>query len=175
MAVGQHVGMTAPSPDDAFGRFVASLEYPMFVVTVRADDDGEHAGCLVGFATQVSIRPPRLMVCISTANHTHGVAARASVVAVHRLRPDQDPLARRFGERTGDEEDTFAGVAWSPGPSAVPVLDDCPGVVVGRIALRVPLGDHTGLVLDPVEVRDDGSPGQYGFRQARHLRPGHPA
>jgi flavin reductase (DIM6/NTAB) family NADH-FMN oxidoreductase RutF len=37
---------------EAFEKLVSLLDYPMFVVTTRAGD--EPAGCLVGFATQVS-------------------------------------------------------------------------------------------------------------------------
>jgi flavin reductase (DIM6/NTAB) family NADH-FMN oxidoreductase RutF len=42
-----------------FDAFVAGLDYPMFVVTTA--HDGERAGCLVGFTTQVSLHPPRLL------------------------------------------------------------------------------------------------------------------
>lgn len=167
--------VAGPPWTGAFDAFVGALDPPMFIVTARAADDGETAGCLIGFATQASIRPRRLLVCVSVVNHTHRVAARAGVVAVHRLRPDQRRYARAFGARTGDETDTFAGIAWTPGPQGVPVLDGVPGVVVGRILARLPLGDHTGLLLDPVEVRDDGTPGQLGMRAARDIPPGHPA
>ncbi len=42
----------------AFEDVVALLNYPMFVVTTRSED--EMSGCLVGFASQVSINPPAL-------------------------------------------------------------------------------------------------------------------
>ena len=45
---------------EEFGSFVSGLDYPMFVVTAAAD--GRRAGCLVGFTSQVSIDPPRLLV-----------------------------------------------------------------------------------------------------------------
>ena len=43
--------------DDAFEKLVDLLDYPMFVVTAHAE--GVAAGCLVGFASQTSIHPPR--------------------------------------------------------------------------------------------------------------------
>lgn len=165
--------MNGPAANADFERFVGALEYPMFVLTAAAG--GERAGCLVGFATQCSIRPPRLLVCVAHANHTHRVAMAATVVAVHRLRPDQDALARLFGGRTGDEVDKFAHCEWSPGREGVPILADVPGVVVGAVIERIPLGGHTGLLLDPVDARDDGSAGQYGYRRARAIAPGHPS
>ena len=62
---------------EAFEKLVSLLDYPMFVVTTRAGD--ESAGCLVGFASQVSIRPPRFLVgTVETQSHLPGgPAARA--------------------------------------------------------------------------------------------------
>ena len=48
---------------EAFEELVALLNYPMFVVTTQANDTA--AGCLVGFASQTSIHPPRFLVGIS--------------------------------------------------------------------------------------------------------------
>ena len=42
---------------EAFEKLVALLNYPMFVVTTQSG--GVAAGCLVGFASQASIHPPR--------------------------------------------------------------------------------------------------------------------
>ncbi|HEX8931084.1 MAG TPA: flavin reductase, partial [Actinomycetota bacterium] len=51
----------APSDQAALDRLVDRLDYPMLIVT--AETDGERAGCLVGFATQCSIEPPRFLLC----------------------------------------------------------------------------------------------------------------
>jgi len=69
---------------DAYDRFnlVGDLDYPMFIVTTRSTK-GERAGCLVGFATQCSIDPPRVLVCISRANRTYRVAEDAEALGVH--------------------------------------------------------------------------------------------
>ena len=45
---------------DTFNELAGDLEYPMFIVTARAGD--EPLGCLVGFATQMSIDPPRFLI-----------------------------------------------------------------------------------------------------------------
>jgi len=50
---------------------------PVFVVTAYADD--RRAGCVVGFATEVSIHPARFLACISRQNATFPVAMRARV------------------------------------------------------------------------------------------------
>jgi flavin reductase (DIM6/NTAB) family NADH-FMN oxidoreductase RutF len=156
---------------------LGSLDYPMFVVTTVASDDHELSGCLVGFATQCSIRPTRFLVCISLVNHTARVAARADHLAVHLIPRDQAAIASLFGERTGDMVDKFSSCEWDAGPGGVPELRACPDRFVGRIVERVPLGDHTGYVLAP--ERADGraqSEGDYvRFQDVEDLPPGHPA
>jgi len=94
-------------------RFVAPLDQPMYVLTVAGTDGGHPSGCLVGFATQCSIAPPRLLACLSKENHTYRAAASASVAAVHRLAASDHDLAALFGEQTGDEIDKFARCAWT--------------------------------------------------------------
>ena len=91
--------------DDAFDRLIGMLDYPMFVVTTRADD--ELSGCLVGFATQTSIHPRRFLVGLSRSNHTCGVAARSDYLAVHVVARRHIGLARLFGGETGDRIDKF--------------------------------------------------------------------
>lgn len=156
-----------------FDRFVEPLDYPMFVVTTT--DGEERSGCLVGFTTQASIDPPRFLVCLSEQNHTFRVAAGAELLAVHVLDEQQHGLAEVFGGETGDEVDKFAEVGWRPGPGGVPLLDDCPAYVVGRILERRPLGDHTGFLLEPVaaEGADDAEP--LTLDDVDDLEPGHPA
>jgi flavin reductase (DIM6/NTAB) family NADH-FMN oxidoreductase RutF len=156
---------------------LASLDFPMFALTTVAADDGERSGCMIGFATQCSIDPPRFLACISVENHTARVALRAHALALHVIPLDQLDLAKLFGQETGDAVDKFSRCAWSPGPDGVPLLDACPTRFVGRIVERVALGDHTGYVVDPVLA--DGpapGPGDYvRFQDVRDLDPGHPA
>jgi flavin reductase (DIM6/NTAB) family NADH-FMN oxidoreductase RutF len=158
----------------AFGALAGRLDYPMYVVT--AYDGTERAGCLVGFATQCSIDPARFLVCVSERNHTHRVALRADVLAVHVLRASQHSLAALFGGETGDEVDKLARCAWHEGPGGVPVLDDCAGWFAGRVLARHDLGDHTGLLLAPVGGGvPEEEPALLRFAHVRDLEPGHDA
>lgn len=157
---------------DEFERFVAGIDYPLFVVTTCAEDDGERSGCLVGFATQCSIDPPRFLIGLSETNHTFGVAQRSSYLAVHLIGRDQIELAELFGGETGDEVDKFERVSWHDGPHGVPLVDDLPGWFVGRIVERVPLGDHLGHMLEPVAARA-ATVDNLQFGEARSIDPGH--
>jgi flavin reductase (DIM6/NTAB) family NADH-FMN oxidoreductase RutF len=164
----------APSAGaEAFEAFAATSDYPMFVLT--AGRGRRRAGCLVGFATQTSIDPPRFLVCASVANATARVVRRAPFVGVHQLGEDQCELAALFGEESGDWTDKFSRCRWHPDRSGVPVLDDCPAWLIGRIVGRFALGDHTGLLLEPVGGgrRRDARP--LMFRQVDDFDAGHPA
>ena len=159
-----------------FSEFTDGLDFPMYVVTVaRGVEAADRSGCLVGFGSQVSLDPPLFLVCLSKKNHTHSLAVEAEVLAVHLLAEDERELAELFGGETRDEGvDKFERCAWRPGPHGVPVLDECPRVLVGRVGQRLELGDHTGFVLEPLSlVVRDGQPG-LTFHDVDDIDPGHP-
>ena len=159
--------------EDEFSAFVEGLDYPLYVLTVA--HDGQRSGCLVGFTTQVSIDPPQMLVCVSDKNHTHRLAQKAELVAVHVLSPDQDDLAELFGEETGDDTDKFAHCSWHPGPEAVPLLDVAPRHMIGKVLQRIPFADHLGLLLEPVTVSVTPGRVAYSLDDAADMEPGHPA
>ena len=159
--------------EERFQRLVAQLDYPMFIATVAAG--GERSGCLIGFATQCSIHPPRFLAGISDKNHTYRVAREAGVMALHLVPESATELAELFGGETGDEIDKFERCAWREGPEGVPLLDDCPNRFVGRVLERVDFGDHLGFVLQPFHADWDEESGQLGFHRAKRIEPGHEA
>ncbi|MFF5701183.1 flavin reductase family protein [Streptomyces sp. NPDC012794] len=147
----------------------------MYVVT--AASGGRRAGCLVGFASQCSIEPPRFTVWLSTANHTYDVARTARHLTVHVLGREQRALAELFGGQTGDGVDKFARTAWRPGRDGSPVLSDVRVWFTGLVEETVAVGgDHVGFVLSPVD-RSGGSAGSgpLRFGAVRDVEAGHPA
>ena len=62
--LGARIGEVSKRDEDRgtaqFDAFVGGLDYPVFVVTAAHGE--ERSGCLVGFATQASIDPPRMLV-----------------------------------------------------------------------------------------------------------------
>jgi flavin reductase (DIM6/NTAB) family NADH-FMN oxidoreductase RutF len=157
---------------DAFQQLVSETDYPMFIVTTVAG--ATRGGCLVGFVTQASLKPSRLLVCLSKANATFTVAAAAEALAVHFLGEDDVELARLFGEETGDDVDKFARCDWREGPQRLPVLPT-KGWVGAAILTRTDNGDHVGFLVEPFagEVVRPGE-AQLSFQEVRDLRPGHP-
>jgi flavin reductase (DIM6/NTAB) family NADH-FMN oxidoreductase RutF len=159
---------------NAFEKLVALLNYPMFVVTTQAN--GSTAGCLVGFASQASIRPARFLVGLSTQNHTYRVAAEATHLAVHVFDVEHIDVVELFGSQTGDEINKFDRCRWHRGPAQIPILDDAAAWFVGKILDRFALGDHVGHLLQPVEGDPPHELEQWvSFGDVRSLEPGHEA
>jgi flavin reductase (DIM6/NTAB) family NADH-FMN oxidoreductase RutF len=160
------------SGEVSFSELVAQLDYSMLVVTAAAD--GERAGCLIGFATQVSIHPPRFLACLSVKNHTYRVARRASLLIVHFVPADAADVAELFGGQTGDEIDKFARCDWRPGPEGAPIVGALTNWFAGRVIERLDFGDHCGFLLEPIEGQAGRGEGTLTFHRAKRIEPGHP-
>jgi flavin reductase (DIM6/NTAB) family NADH-FMN oxidoreductase RutF len=146
----------------------------MFIATARSEA-GEAAGCLIGFASQCSLDPPRFLVCLSKANRTYRVAKEADTLAVHFVPSSAGALAELFGGRTGDEHDKFSSCEWTEGPGGVPILAECSNWFAGRVLDRLDLGDHVGFLLDPLDVEVGVPQAEFTFHRARRIDPGHEA
>jgi flavin reductase (DIM6/NTAB) family NADH-FMN oxidoreductase RutF len=158
---------------DGFPEFAGAMPGAALIVTAAAG--GARDGCVVGFATQVSIRPARALVCISEANATFSTALEATHLGVHVVPHDRLDLAQLFGGETGDETDKFERCRWEEGPGGVPLLVDCHLRMAGSVIDRHPLGDHTGFLLDPVRVWWKPGTQALPLRLAMSIEPGHPA
>jgi flavin reductase (DIM6/NTAB) family NADH-FMN oxidoreductase RutF len=159
----------------SFDQLVGMLDYTMFVVTTQAN--GHPSGCLVGFATQTSIRPPRFLAGLSKKNHTTRVAAQSNYLAVHVLARSHVDLVRLFGGQTGDQVDKFERCSWHIGPEDMPILDDAAAWFVGKTLERIDFGDHIGYLLEPVTGAAAQRPdeGLVSFSDTAEMEPGHEA
>jgi flavin reductase (DIM6/NTAB) family NADH-FMN oxidoreductase RutF len=160
-----------PSATSEFIKLVAQLDYSLFIVTAAAGS--ERAGCLIGFASQVSIHPPRFLAGLSVKNRTYRVARDAQVLVVHFVPQEAAELAELFGGQTGDEIDKFSQCAWHEGPGGAPVLDELENWFAGRIIERIDFGDHGGFLLEPIDGQAFRSEEPLTFRRAKWIEPGH--
>ena len=158
-----------------FDAFTALVESPVYVVTTAVGE--KRAGCLVGFAGQCSLEPPRFVVWLSKANHTYLLAREAEVLVVHML-PRRHDLAEHFGALCGAEVDKFAGVPWSEGPHGTPVLTDAVAWFAGHVHSRVDGGDHVAFLLDPLVAHAPHTtdrPRPLSLHDTLDITAGHPA
>jgi flavin reductase (DIM6/NTAB) family NADH-FMN oxidoreductase RutF len=154
-----------------FDRFARAVPGAALIVTAAAGGDRE--GCLVGFSTQASIHPPRLLVCLSVRNATFETADRSEHLGVHVIPADRTDLAELFGGETGDDLDKLARCRWEAGPGGAPLLLECPVRLCGRVLDRHPLGDHVGYLLEPVAVWAVEPFQPLDIRRAGGIEPGH--
>jgi flavin reductase (DIM6/NTAB) family NADH-FMN oxidoreductase RutF len=152
---------------DRFNELVGALNYPMFVVT--ATDGTRRAGCLVRFASQCSVDPPRFMVWLAKHTYTYVVARRTGLLAVHVPGPKARKLAELFGTQTGFTDDKFSRCEWRAGPDGLPILTECPQWFIGQVVHRYDTGDHEGVLLEPLGAGDRSGLGQLDFQQVRDL------
>jgi flavin reductase (DIM6/NTAB) family NADH-FMN oxidoreductase RutF len=159
------------SLDAEFSRLVSNLDYSLFIVT--AAHRGERAGCLIGFASQVSIHPPRFLACLSVKNRTYRLASETDTLVIHPVPEHAEALALLFGGETGDDVDKFARCDWTPGPAGAPVLTELENWFAGRVVERIDFGDHVGFLLEPRQVSETESQEPFTFRRGRWIDPGH--
>src|SRR3954465_5028127 len=151
---------------------MGALDYPMFIVTTVAGD-GERSGCLIGFATQISIDPPRFLTGLSNTNHTFEGAKAADNIGVTFVPADGEQIAELFGGETGDEIDKFERCEWHEGPEGVPIGAGMPNWFVGRIVERLTAGDHDAIILEPVGGERQAEEQEFTFHRAKRIEPGH--
>ena len=165
--------MPDSNPRPVFEELVGELDYPMLIVTAAAGK--ERDGCLVGFATQCSIAPPRFAVYLSDKNRTYRIARQTEAIGVHFLSTDDGDLAELFGGETGDEVDKLAEIEWHEGPAGVPLLDRCPNRFVGSILDRYQAGDHVCFLLEPIAAEHGYEIRPFPFHRAKQIDSGHEA
>lgn len=107
----------------------------------------------VGFTatsfTSVSLHPPLVSFCLNRSSSTWHTVTRTGHVGVHLLSEAEEELARVFATSGVDR---FAPpVRWHVGPHGVPILAGPPTVLVCRIVERMPAGDHTIILAEPID------------------------
>jgi len=157
---------------EAFDTLMSAADPPLIVVTTAAED--EQAGCLVGFHVQSSITPRHYCVWLSKANHTYRVSLRSKSFAVHFLTADDLPLAERFGTRSGEDTDKFAGLEVDHDEYGVPLLEACPNrLSLERISLLDDGSDHVCVTSRVRSAHTAGDFTPLRVSDAVHLDPGH--
>ncbi|MBV9842280.1 MAG: alpha/beta fold hydrolase [Sphingomonadaceae bacterium] len=108
-------GSDARTLRDAMGCFATGIT----VVTALTSYDVP-IGLTANSFTSVSLSPPLLLVCIANGAGSAPTLREASHFGVNVLQTGQQQASSRFA---GKGEDRFAGTAWAPGETGVPLLN----------------------------------------------------
>lgn len=142
-------------------------------VITSVNDAGDPVGMTATAFSSVSLDPPMVLVCVNaTARTRHAIEGRAGY-AVNVLSLDQEAVARRFASSAVDK---FDGVAWRPGTTGVPLVEDALATLECEVVRSVEAGTHIvyiGAVLAGSEP--GGEPLLYFDGAYRSLGPAAPA
>lgn len=119
------------------------------VYVVGVAHDGQRDAFTAAWLMQVSFEPLLLALSVNPANASYSLLRDGGGFAVSVLKRDQLDLARRFGTRSGRDEDKLAGVPWRPGRNGAPILEDALAYFECALAGGMRTGDHE-LVLGRV-------------------------
>jgi flavin reductase (DIM6/NTAB) family NADH-FMN oxidoreductase RutF len=131
------------------------LSYGLYVVGVAAGDRRD--GFTAAWVMQASFDPLVLALSINSSNASYELLHAGGGFTVNVLKQGQLELARRFGTRSGRNEDKLAGIRWKPGRSGAPILEEALAYFDCELSGRHRAGDHElvlgrvvdGKILDP--------------------------
>ena len=136
--------VTGEEGDAAPGESVADLLRRLTVgVYVVGGAHGDRRGAFTAaWIMQVSFDPPLLALSINPEHATYPLVKASGAFTVSVLERGQLELARRFGTQSGRDVDKLAGVAWHPGETGAPILDDALAYFECEISALHSAGDH---------------------------------
>ncbi|HEY9514725.1 MAG TPA: flavin reductase family protein, partial [Gemmatimonadaceae bacterium] len=93
------------------------------VYVVGAAQDERRDAFTAAWVMQTSFDPLLLALGVNPQNASYSLLRASHAFTVSVLKRGQLELARRFGTRSGREQDKLAGIYWHPGRSGAPILD----------------------------------------------------
>ncbi|WP_031464532.1 flavin reductase family protein [Sciscionella sediminilitoris] len=144
----------------ALGAFVTGVT----IVTTRAED-GSWRGITVNSFTSVSLRPPRVLVCVDNRAASFPVFTAASGYVINILGAEDQELATRFASKRPDK---FDGIEVEQSPLGHPILRAATTWIECRRAETIDIGDHAVLIGAVTDYAERG--GQpLAFHQGRFV------
>lgn len=113
---------------------------------------------------QASFDPLLLALSINPQNASSPLLHAGGAFTVSVLKRGQMELARRFGTRSGREQDKLAGVRWRPGRTGAPILEEALAYFDCALTESLQVGDHelvVGRVIEGRLVDPDAVPMTY--------------
>jgi 3-hydroxy-9,10-secoandrosta-1,3,5(10)-triene-9,17-dione monooxygenase reductase component len=129
---------------ERFREVLGHVPTPVVVVTA-AGAEGP-AALAIGSFVSVSLEPLLVGFFPAKTSSSWPIIRSAGRFCVNVLADDQTSLSQAFAARGGDK---FANVAWRPGPSGAPVLEDCVVWIDCDLEAEIDAGDHV-MVLGKV-------------------------
>lgn len=128
------------------------LPWPVTLIGTYAG--GRHNLMTASWVSQVSFRPPLVMVSIAPERYTYELLTANGEFVVSILAADQQQLAEFCGSRSGRDVDKVKELGLKTAPAQkvkVPLLADCVANLACRVVSIHPAGDHVLFVGEVIE------------------------
>jgi Conserved protein/domain typically associated with flavoprotein oxygenases, DIM6/NTAB family len=138
------------------------LSLGVYVIGVAHEE--QHDAFTAAWVMQVSFDPLLLALSVNPQNASYALLRGRGAFAVSVLQRGQLELARRFGTRSGHEQDKLAGIRWHAGRNGAPILDEAVAYFDCELMESHPAGDHElviGRVRDGRILDGDAVPMTY--------------
>lgn len=142
------------------------VPYGLYLMGVRRKEVRDIAtdvnAFLASWVTQVSFKPPMLVVGVKRDAHSNEMVKESGVFTLNILASDQKPLATTFMKTLTVTPTEMSGHAWRPGPATgCPVIPETPAhleCVVRHV--HDGANDHSVVIAEVVDVehRRDAAP-----------------
>jgi 3-hydroxy-9,10-secoandrosta-1,3,5(10)-triene-9,17-dione monooxygenase reductase component len=144
------------APDPATYRTVLG-HFATGVVIVTAFDGDEPVGMACNSFTSVSLEPPLVLFCAAKSSTTWPRIQGAAKWAANILDDDGEEICRLFAQKGADR---FARIAYTPGRTGSPILEDALAYVDCETLVEHDAGDHVIVVGSVVELgyQHEGTP-----------------
>ena len=120
------------------------LSYGVYVI--GAAHGGRRDAFTAAWLMQVSFEPLLVALSVNPGNASYPLLRESGSFAASVLAAGQLELARRFGTRSGRDEDKLAGIAWRPSAAGAPILSEALAHLECRVEEERPAGDHRLVV-----------------------------
>jgi flavin reductase (DIM6/NTAB) family NADH-FMN oxidoreductase RutF len=134
------------------------------VYAVGVAEGAKRDAFTAAWVMQASFDPLLLALSINPGNASYPLLHNSGGFTVNVLKEGQLGMARRFGTRSGRDEDKLAGIPWRPGRSGAPILEAALAYFDCELAGRMRAGDHElvlGHVIDGKILDRNGQPLTY--------------
>ena len=142
------------------------------VYVVGAAHGGRRDAFTAAWVMQVSFDPLLIALSVNPGNATAPLIFGSGRFTLNVLGREQLDLARRFGTRSGRDEDKLVGIPWRPGPTGAPILVGAVGVGLDRGGEEIGLIELVGGFESDADAGGDcgrrcPGDGGHGHRPAR--------
>ena len=133
----------------AISQMLGRIPSGLSILTVRDGQDHE-TGMLVSWVQQAAFEPPLVTVAVNRERYVHEWLEQSQCAALNLLGETHQQFLSHFGKGFKPGESAFDDVPIQRGVTGVPLLSGALGYLEGRLAGKLPAGDHVIYLLEIV-------------------------